>query len=361
MSQLSIRTTSYHLPNLNDDEQSFKLQLFSSAEQFWDYTSSYLMEFPAENNLVLGIIKSCIETPNRFSSDKRFLMSIEDLEGNIQMVIVWTIPFLILTSYSKEMEKRRVILKSLIGFFLRNDYETLRIEGEFKAVEEMISTYGRKCNGILSDDEESEWFIQEYCKERELLYPNQKLNVIRNIGMTTYRLSLQDLTPLKRDYQDLEFHILDLHETNRVEEYLDRLQEFYKTVFPEKEQNSREYIMEFILSRTASRQNAYYCIRKENPSKMIAISMANPLPQSARVSCVMSIPDERGKGIGSYIVHQMAKDLLVEKPKLTGEPCQCLFLFADLSNPSAIHLYEGAGFKGVRNVCELEIKYQDEE
>ncbi|EFC49777.1 GCN5-related N-acetyltransferase [Naegleria gruberi] len=338
---------------------------FTDTTQFFLSASAYLTRYPSENNLQLGISKSMMDSPSRYPLHERLLMIVKDSNTNIQMVAIWTPPhfmtlsFQIITEQSTEL--RHAILKGLTNILFTQDFTSLRIENSskdlsFDDLEGIIRKLGRKLTGVLSDEEE----CLVLCKEYVNLFKDSSKAPTYQVTdrMISYALSRDNLV-LPKTETEYEVKILDTSNSELVKIYTGMIQKFWKYCFPNRDQLSEEFILENILMKPSQSEYSFYITRKGD-SKVLATTIATPIPKACRYSYVWTEEEYRGKGIASFMIQSISKHLFEKKDSLSGELMfDKIFLFADATNPTSNGVYVRSGFKPERELAECALNYHE--
>ena len=365
--QISLKKMSllYQLPTilLSAPNRRFNIRFYTDTLQFFNTVSTFLLRYPAENNLQLGISKSMVDTPNRYALENRFLMVIEN-NDSIELVMIWTVGYSMTISHrSIEQEKqlRRELLSSFVHFILRNEFESLRIKCEsyelsFSGMEEMLKNLGKVLDGVLTDDEEAQSLVHEYLHERSKIVGGPTPEQCVDCKMRTYSLVKNDVLYPKSESR-FEFKILDINNDSLVSKYVHLIKIFFEQVHVRPV--TEEYIRENILLKPQQIDYNFYCCVKGDPeSSPVSVAVAVAIPNGFRITYVYTIEEFRGKGSASFLMQSMDKYLLVDKVNDRGEQLfQYLFLYADVDNPIANAIYLKCGYKSGRDVTNLCIRY----
>ena len=102
------------------------------------------------------------------------------------------------------------------------------------------------------------------------------------------------------------------------------------------------------------KNDCIFTLKDPETGKIVSMSAVNAeTPNGGRVGWVYTPPEHRGKGYSQQCVARMCEKVFKEKRK------QKLFLFADLANRAANHLYKKIGFREVCDVDNLSFNYEE--
>jgi uncharacterized protein len=88
-----------------------KLHRFDSIDKFWDKTRAYLLQHEAENNVLLGVVKTMRCNPDRYP-DPPYLVMVES-NGEIVATAIRTPPHKLLLSKASDLEALNLIAQDL--------------------------------------------------------------------------------------------------------------------------------------------------------------------------------------------------------------------------------------------------------
>ncbi|KAG2385901.1 hypothetical protein C9374_003050 [Naegleria lovaniensis] len=375
----------------NSTRPSYSITFYTNAELFYEHAIPFLTKHLAENNLILGVSRSCVITPQRYP--ERFLMIIHSSHGteddqqqeaccntdSIVLVMAWTIPHRLLLSaptHNQTLEERQSILSAWMDLVLNGSLQDRGlnensehkqapcfVEEIWEEIEKLLKKHGRAVSGVLTDNSEAEWFAKEYCEKLKKCVSSEdgmnNFEIREPSKLRIYSLKAQDIRPcrdLETQQKRYEFSYLDLNNEKQLDMYIQCLDEFMNEIFPDHKKMSKEEYMENLINRALKDGFAPLCYEKDDKDKLpISVALVNGIPKAGRVSYVYTSKKHRGKGVASFLMYSLVHDVLVNH----GDIYEALFLFTDLSNPTSNSVYMNIGFKPVRDMYDQEIKYSN--
>ncbi|MCX7593696.1 MAG: GNAT family N-acetyltransferase [Fischerella sp.] len=275
-----------------------KLQRFDDASLFYNRVKDYLLSQEAMHNLLLGIADTLIHYPNRYKSQP-YLATVE-VDREIVAVAMRTPPYDLVLSQIKDLGAVEVIAKDL----------HLSLE--------VIS-------GVNAPTVEAKAFAQAW---RSLTNQSYQLK----IAMRAFQLEQVQNISQASGYLRLA--------TESDKELLVRwFEAFYLEAVGKVESDPEALINHHLQQHTA-------CVWQDRVSVSTACR-GQPTPNGARIGLVYTPPEYRGKGYASACVAGLSQTLLNQGHKYC-------FLFADLANSTANHIYQAIGYQPVgdwHNYC----------
>ncbi|EFC38995.1 GCN5-related N-acetyltransferase [Naegleria gruberi] len=347
----------YSLPSI--DENSHTITFYTDTLKFYNDCLAFLLENSASNNYQIGLMKSMVDNPERFTIDRRFLMVVHQ-KGEIERVVTWFPPQLMVFSFPDEkqlLETRKIVARGVLKMFCSVDYRNLRISNNsdvlsFDQFEEIVKKFDRKLTGFWST-EESLFLCEEYVSNFDPgMNPSPSYKI--QVKMMSYSLIRDHLTlPPKETNYELKF--LDTTNENLTKHCANMIHRFCKICFPAIVP-SEQFILENMLLRPSQKGNTFYVTMKGN-SNPIAIALATPIPSACRITHVFTEEEYRGRGIASFLIQSMSMQLFERKEEGGNQLFKWMFLTADSSNPTSNGVYVRSGFKEETEFTLCDINY----
>lgn len=267
-----------------------KLTHFDNPSVFYDQVKDYLLQHEGEHNLLLGVIQSLINDPNRYESQP-YLVTVEK-EQEIIGVAMRTPPYGLLLSKMVDLDAAKVIVQDL--YHHQSIPAVSSFPSEAKAFSEVWKTLTGQSAQLTMD----------------LLI--HKLIQVQPIPKSLGFLRLA--TESDRAF------LIQWHD------------DFTQEVMHTTPINS-ERIVDSNLS-----QNSLYIWENIVPVSMAA-GKGFP-PNGGRIGPVYTPPNYRKKGYASSCVAALSQ-------KLLNQGCRACFLFTDKDNPTSNHIYQMIGYQPI--------------
>ncbi|MBW4561060.1 MAG: GNAT family N-acetyltransferase [Mojavia pulchra JT2-VF2] len=272
-----------------------KVHRFEDANQFYARVKDYLLSQEALYNLLLGMCHALIHNPERF--DQELYLATVEVDGNILAVAMRTPP-------------RNLVLSQI---------------HDLKAVEALtqdlhIST--KSLPGVIAPINEAQAFALAWHS-----LTNQSYEL--ELALRTFQL--QKVNHLSQAISQAKGYLRQATETDR-----ELLVNWY-TAFSLEALGSVELDAERWVERVLQ-QGSVYLWQDEFP---VSIACRGSLtPNGVRVGMVYTPPEYRRQGYASACVAALSQTLLNQGHRFC-------FLFTDLANPTANHIYQEIGYQSV--------------
>lgn len=272
---------------------------------FQETIQAYLVRREAENNLLFGILANIIA--GEYSDHKNYLALVKDA-GQIQAVVLCTVPWPALISYENPTPEEQVLEAILADLqeTLQDDFNGLSGNREF--VTPLVSAW------------EQDSGRSAVLKMSMQIYKLEQVQPVGGVAGRMRSVEERDRNILENWYTSF---YRDIQETEPDQEYAHNQIEAYFTADP------------FV------RGLKVWDVEGQ------PVSMAGytgPTPNGIRIGAVYTPPNQRRKGYASAVTAGVCQDLLDMGYKFC-------FLFADLLNPTSNHIYQEVGF---HPICEAE-------
>ncbi len=271
---------------------------------FYNIALPFLLMHETENNLLLGILDTIKDDPNRYGESKPVLTSVMDGD-QVKLIAIRTPPFNQLISYTDDLTSIDIFVDALN----KNDLEL---------------------PGVLGTKEGAEKFTKLWCKGKELkanLIANERIYKLKEISENT----LGDRKFIKADDSFKEL-------------ILNWGREFMVKALPESEVNLRDNWKES-LRRSVDEGRIFLLLDNGLPVSMVR--KAGKTPNGITVNLVYTPPSLRRRGYATECVAKLSKLLLDEGNKFC-------FLFTDLLNPTSNSIYQKIGYRPIIDVDQYE-------
>ncbi len=268
-----------------------KLHRFEQVNPFYEKTQDYLLIHPAEHNLLLGIIQTLIEHPQRYNSVP-YLVAVES-DKKIVAVAIRTPPYGLVLSRITDEKAINIIAQ---------DLEQNKVE----------------LPAVSSPKKEAKAFVQ----------------IWYNLTHKSYNLEMQ-----LRIHQLNQVHLIPetsgyLRQAIESEHHL--LLQWYQAFIDEAMPLSPEKAESMLDSHLS--QNLIYLWQDKIPVSMAVGTGTKRI--GGRIGPVYTPPEFRRRGYASSCVAALSQHLLNQ-----GYPF--CYLFTDLANPTSNHIYHKIGYQPV--------------
>lgn len=263
-----------------------QLHRFDSIDKFWDKNKAYLLQYEAENNVLLGIVHILRHNPARYP-DPPYL-SIVEIDGEIVATAIRTPPHKLLLSKASNLDALNLIA------------EDLRQE---------------QLPGVMGLLPEVEIFVQAW---QAITGQSYRLS----IAMKIHQLQAVQLAAKATGYLRLA------NESDRTL-LLKWLPAFNTEIgFGVNEDT------ELLVSNRLKERHTYIW-EDDTP---VALAAGRKFSDTAsRIGSVYTPPADRRKGYATACVAALSQ-------KLLDEGCDRCFLLTDLENPTSNHIYRQIGY-----------------
>ncbi|MGB3405822.1 MAG: GNAT family N-acetyltransferase [Microcoleaceae cyanobacterium] len=267
-----------------------KIYQFKTADLFYNQAQQYLLRDAARNHLLLRITHTLIEHPERYTIPP--YLSIVKSHNSIIAVAIQTPPYGLVLSQIQDLQAIDLIIENLS----QNQIKLPTVSGlptETKAFVEKWSTLTQ----------------QSYHLEKQL-----RIHCLTQVN------------PINQSNGELRFATLQDREL-----LIEWCQAFIKEAMPNPE--NVEHLVDSHLN-----QNSIYIWQDVTPVSIVCGS--GNLTVGGNISLVYTPPQYRQKGYASSSVATLTQHLLNR-----GYP-NC-YLFTDLTNPTANHIYHNIGYQPI--------------
>jgi uncharacterized protein len=276
-----------------------QLHRFDSIDKFWDKAQAYLLQNEAENNLLLAVVHTLLNNPERYL-DPPYLAMV-DIDGDVVATAIRTPPYKLLLSKASDLDAFTLIARDL-------DRELLP--------------------GVAGLVPEVETFLQEW----------------QGLTGQSYRrlmeMRIHQLTALQHSFS-ANGHLRLVTENDRTL-LLKWLSAFHAETGLEVIED-----LERIVTNRLKNQNTY--VWEDNaPVSLAAGSQFSG--NTSRIGPVYTPPAKRRKGYATACVAALSQ-------KLLDEGCDRCFLLTDLANPTSNHIYQQIGYVPVCDWYEYSIEH----
>jgi uncharacterized protein len=273
-----------------------EVRRFDSVPRFLAVAGDYLAVREAEHNLVFGIC-STLQVDPSMSSGPPYLAAVL-ANGRVVAAALRTPPRQLVLSESDHPDAIAALIDDLVGETVPGVLGPARLAAEFAGA----------------------W-------ERRLGRPARLLR-----GERIFRLSSVVMPPPVPGV---------MRAATRADRplVLDWLTEFQREALPEEELTDAGPATDRWLAGTGRT----LCLWLDGDRPVSLAGVGSPTPNGLRVGPVYTPPGERGRGYASNLVARASQAAL-------DAGARFLFLFTDLANPTANHIYQAIGYEPVSDV-----------
>jgi hypothetical protein len=274
-----------------------QLQRFDQVQDFWQQTKSYLQQYEAEHNSILGIVETLLQNPEHYQEECYLAVCTScNSEGIAQSNEICAIAI--------RTPRYPLILSKV------KDFQALPL-----IAEDLQPIYLPGVSGFLA---EAEAFAQAWQRLTGQTYQ-------RHMEMRLYGLS--QVAPIARAPGQLRLAT----ERDRAL-LLQWVQDF------ESDANfSTTLEVERVVNLGLERQR-FHLWEDGSP---VSLASSRPISStSARINLVYTPPEHRGQGYAKTCVAALTQ-------KLLDQSCDRCFLYADLANPISNHIYQQIGYSPI--------------
>ncbi|MFW9937004.1 MAG: GNAT family N-acetyltransferase [Candidatus Thorarchaeota archaeon] len=281
-----------------------KVEFHDDAKKFYDLVNSFLVEHEAENNIILAILTTIIEFPERYGKEKPDLVTVVH-NGDIELVSIRTPPFNHILSYTDDL--------STLDFL----------------VEDFVKK-GIQVPGLFGCKEIAKKFVKFWCQAKDLTYKlvmNEriyKLEKVSEVAIGNHEYIIAD-----KKYRDL---------------ILKWTRKFIIEALPHEKEDS---ILKSLERVKKDIQEGRIFLLFENGKPVSMARKAGKTPNGNLVNLVYTPPNLRRNGYATELVAHLSKYLLAEGNKYC-------FLFTDLMNPTSNSIYQKVGYRPVTDYDQYE-------
>ena len=276
----------------------------ATVSAFLEAAGSWLAAREAEHNLMLGILGSVQETPTAFGDEPPYLLEVRDAGGSIVAAAIRTPPWRVVLS-----EVDDVAALALLGERIATDCpDTPGVVGPAEHVGVVAAAVADRLDRVARKGHAERAFAL-----RRLIPPPRTTGHARLADPSDRALVLDWHVAFEREA---------LGEDGR----------------PSVAQGER---IDRAIARVGSRR--VWLWDDDGPVSLVGVG--GPTPTGIRVGPVYTPPERRGRGYASNLVAAATQAAL-------DEGRHAVYLFTDLANPTANHIYQAIGYEPVRDVDE---------
>jgi RimJ/RimL family protein N-acetyltransferase len=336
---------------------SFLVVEYNDVYQFDSDTREYLIRNESENNLILGVTKIlCDPAQQYFTSHYMYTVRNNNNNNNLRLVAVWT-----------------PIYNLCISTCIHIDDELEKSE-LFSTLQSHLITKNRMMTGLFAQKDDAKLFAKiwsEQClrqiskpmsfstKMSERLYELKPIDlklsedIPQQQELSSYSSNNNNNTTTTILAKNLQIDRMDSQDYETCLDWMVHFQQesgFYSNVPKDLIRKLNQNRLDLLV-----KNDCIFTLRDTNTGCIVSMSAVNAeTPNGGRVGWVYTPIEHRGKGYSQQCVARMCEKVFREKQK------QKMFLFADLANRAANHLYKKIGFKEVCDVDNLSFNYEKE-
>lgn len=280
-----------------------QLRRFSDIKDFWQEAQDYLLQYEAENNLLLGITHTLLHYPDRYP-DPPYLAIATSAAGKILAVAIQTPPHKLLLSKAQDLDEIALIAQD----WQQSPEPLLGVGGLVEEVETFVKT----------------WQSLTGCGARRAIEMRiHRLTQVEPVATTNGHLRVAtdcDRTLLINWVTDFNAEIGDIVKQD-----------------PQK-----------AVDAGLKRQSMHVW---EDGVPVSWASGSQSLPGMGRIGPVYTPLEYRRKGYATACVVALSQ-------KLLDQGCQRCYLFTDLANPTSNHIYKEIGYRPVDDWYDYAFSYE---
>lgn len=267
-----------------------QLRQFQNIEEFWSAAQAYLLQYEAEHNLLLGILHSLRQDPERQNAA---YLAIVESAASILAVAVQTPPYKLVLSKVQEADALKLIAMD-------------------------VSRQPEPPPGVSALITEAEQFVELW---QLLTQQSSKLVMQMRIHQLTAVQPVATAPGKLRPATASDRPLL-----------LQWFQEFIDEAIPDFGSDAEK------LTDSALKRQSVYLWEDQVPVSFACGSQF--LPTAARLGPVYTPRQYRRQGYATACVAALSQHLL-------DQGCQSCFLFTDLANPTSNHIYQTIGYQPI--------------
>jgi predicted GNAT family acetyltransferase len=276
-----------------------QIHYYSEITAFKDLVTPFLLQYEAENNLILGLLERLAQNVYTFSETEKPVLIAITKNNRLELVSIRTPPkHKQLLSYTENLET----IKFLVNEMAKTTMDLPGVLG-FKA-------------GALQ-------FAQQWARKKKISY-------VLEMHERIYQLD-------KVNKSTLGSNPLYLATPEEKDCLFDYSKAFIKDIFPRT--SNEEIIRSQQRLEQAIEQQKVYVLKVDNRIVSM-VQRAGETPNGQRINMVYTPQAERRKGYATETVAKVSQRILDEGKKFC-------FLFTDLANPTSNKIYQTIGYKPV--------------
>jgi predicted GNAT family acetyltransferase len=281
-----------------------KVEFHDNPEEFYGLVNPFLVEHEAENNIILAILSTIIEFPERYGTEKPVLVTVMENE-DIKLALIRTPPFNPILSYTDDI--------NTIVFL----------------IEEFIKK-GIQIPGLLGCKEIVKKFVELWCERKDLNYKlvmNERIYKLETVSKEA--LGNRENIIADKKYRDLIFKWS---------------REFIIEALPHEKEDSIIQSLERI-KKDIEEGRIFLLIDDKKPVSMVR--KAGKTPHGNLVNLVYTPPNLRRNGYATELVAHLSQYILDAGNKYC-------FLFTNLMNPTSNSIYQKVGYRPITDYDQYE-------
>jgi predicted GNAT family acetyltransferase len=276
---------------------------YQALADFLAVSGPWIAAREAEHNLMLGILGSVQETPTAFGDEPVYLLDVRDDAGRTVAAVIRTPPWRVVLSEVDDP----AALEVLAARIAQDVPDVPGIVGPAEHVGVLAASIAQRLHRVARKGHAERAFSL-----RRVIPPRATPGYARLAGPADRALVLEWHIAFEREA------LGDDRPAVGAEERVDRA-----------------------LTRVGSRR--IWLWDDGGPTSLVGVG--GPTPTGIRVGPVYTPPELRGRGYASACVAAASQAAL-------DEGRQAVYLFTDLANPTANHIYQAIGYEPVRDVDE---------
>lgn len=268
-----------------------QLHRFDHPKTFWQQAQDYLLQYPAEHNLLLGISQTLLHDPHYYSA--RPYLAIVDDQSTILAAAIRTPPYKLVLAKAQALDAVALIAQDV------------QADGNLPGVSGLVA--------------ETQTFVQTWQTLTGSTYQQ------------TMELRIHQLTHVK-PVASASGYLRPAVESDRsllVQWFADFAAEIGEVVMDDPEQ---------MTDHGLRRQRIYLW----DDGVPVSVACGSQSVGFGRIGPVYTPLEFRRRGYATACVAALSQQLL-------NQGCQSCFLFTDLANPTSNHIYRAIGYRSICN------------
>ena len=280
---------------------SLTLRTFDSATAFRDRAEPFLLHQEAANNLMLGLISGLTETPSLYA-ESPYLVTVE-ADGEVAAAFLRTPPYRLILSTSDHPAALQLVAADL-------HHAGTELPGASGPVD-----LARRFAGIWQERTGNAW------SENRLLrvYAVSHVRPVSGVPGSLRQATMADRDGLIDWFSAFAIEAALTHELERIAHGVD--------------------------TRLASSQGVWYWEVEGAPVSLVGVTGLTP--HGIRIGPVYTPLEHRRRGYGSAATAAVSQ-LLLDRGR------RFVFLYTDLSNATANHIYQAIGYEPVGDSVDID-------
>ena len=280
-----------------------ELKFHSNLSDYIEYVLSFLLQYEAENNLLIGILNTLKKDLGAYSKEDTPIFITVEENGALKLVSIRTPPFNQLISYTDNLDTIDTLVKGVID-------KKMDIPGVLGFKEGAL-----RFSKLWGERQDQEYILETH----ERIYRLDRVNP-ETLGENIFELA----TPDDRDI------ILTFGK------------EFIFEALPEGSKEMAHIESSQRRLEQALKNKMVYVLKVKK--KIVSMAKrAHETPNGQTVNAVYTPPEERRKGYATECVAKLSQQILSEGKKYC-------FHFTDLANPTSNKIYQTIGYRPVTDM-----------